>query len=73
VAACTVDNEDYVFNDAYLLMLSKKDKAAIKRLRADYLDYTSAEIDYYAALNRQVPGYEPPQIIVLHVLCSMLY
>ena len=73
MAACTVDNEDYVFNDAYLLMLSKKDKAAIKRLRADYLDYTSAEIDYYAALNRQVPGYEPPQIIVLHVLCSMLY
>jgi hypothetical protein len=30
------------------------------------LAYTSAEIDYYAALNKQVFGYEPPQVMLLH-------
>jgi peptidoglycan/xylan/chitin deacetylase (PgdA/CDA1 family) len=67
VAACTIDNEDFTYNGTYLLTLSKKDEAAAKRLRSDYLAYTSAEIDYYAALNKQVFGYEPPQIMVLHV------
>jgi hypothetical protein len=33
---------------------------------ATYLAYASTEIDYYAALNKQVFGYEPRQVMLLH-------
>ena len=66
VATCTIDNSDYVFNAAYLRMLAKDDGASAQKLRHDYLAYTSVEIDYYAALNKQVFGYEPPQVMLLH-------
>jgi peptidoglycan/xylan/chitin deacetylase (PgdA/CDA1 family) len=66
LATCTIDNEDYLFNDAYLQMLAKNDHVAARKLRAEYLAYTSTEIDYYAALNKQVFGYEPPQVMLLH-------
>jgi peptidoglycan/xylan/chitin deacetylase (PgdA/CDA1 family) len=65
VATCTIDNSDYLFNAAYASMLAAHDSSA-HRLRAEYLSYTSAEIDYYAGLSKQVLGYEPPQVMVLH-------
>ena len=65
VAPCTIDNSDYLFNRAYVRMLAQHDPAA-DRLRAEYLSYTSAEIDYYAALGKQVFGYEPAEIMLLH-------
>jgi peptidoglycan/xylan/chitin deacetylase (PgdA/CDA1 family) len=66
LATCTIDTSDYVFNDAYVQMLAKNDQAAADKLRLDYLAYTSVEIDYYAALNKQVFGYEPPEVMLLH-------
>ena len=66
VATCTIDNSDFLFNNAYVRMLAKNDTAAAQRLRAEYLKYTSTEIDYYAALNKQVFSYEPPQVMLLH-------
>ncbi|HMA39886.1 MAG TPA: polysaccharide deacetylase family protein [Gemmatimonadales bacterium] len=65
VAPCTIDNSDYLFNRAYVRMLAQHDPAA-DRLRAEYLSYTSAEIDYYAALGTQVFGSEPVEIMLLH-------
>lgn len=65
-APCTIDTGDYFFNSMYVKMLARHDEASAKRLRAAYLTYTSGEIDYYAALNKQVLGYEPPQIMLLH-------
>ena len=66
LATCTIDNSDYLFNDSYLRILAEKDAEAAKKLRLEYLAYTSSEIDYYAALNRRVLGYEPPQVMLLH-------
>ncbi len=66
LAVCTIDTSDYVFNNAYLLMLAKKDEPKATRLRAEYLAYSETEIDYYAALNKQVLGYEPPEVMLLH-------
>jgi len=65
VATCTIDNSDYVFNAAYVRMLASHDTSA-QRLRAEYLSYTSTEIDYYAGLSKQIFGYEPPQVMLLH-------
>ncbi len=66
LATCTIDNSDYLFNAAYVQMLAKNDAENAQKLRAEYLAYTTAEIDYYAALNKQVFGYEPPQVMLLH-------
>jgi len=66
LATCTIDNSDYIFNHAYVRMIARSDDAAAQRLRLAYLAYTDAEIKYYAALNKQVFGYEPPQVMLLH-------
>jgi peptidoglycan-N-acetylglucosamine deacetylase len=66
LATCTIDTSDYIFNDAYLRILAKADHKAAEKLRLEYLAYTSAEIDYYAALDKQVFGYEPPEVMLLH-------
>ena len=67
LATCTIDNEDDLFNRAYLQMLTKHDEGAARRLREEYLAYTSTEIDYYNGLHRQVFGREIPQVMLLHV------
>ena len=66
LAKCTIDNSDYLFNDAYVQMLAKHDELSARKLRLEYISYTAAEIDYYAQLSKQVFGYEPPQVMVLH-------
>jgi len=66
LAPCTIENSDWEFTWAYVKMLAKHDEAGIAKLKAEYLDYTSAEVDYYAALNKQAVGYEPPEIMLLH-------
>jgi len=65
-AFCTVESSDYLFNVAYVKMLQKNDAASAKRLRAEYIAYTATEIDYYAALNKQIFGYEPPEVMLMH-------
>jgi len=67
VATCTIDTSDYLFSDAYAEMLAKNDETAAQKLRVEYLAYSNAEIDYYAGLNKQVLGYEPPEVMLLHV------
>jgi len=65
-AFCTVESSDYLFNVAYVKMLQKNDVDAAQRLRAEYLAYTATEIDYYAALNKQIFTYEPPEVMLMH-------
>jgi peptidoglycan-N-acetylglucosamine deacetylase len=66
VATCTIDTSDYIFNLSYVRMLMKRDAVGAEKLRRAYIAYTSTEIDYYSALNAQVFGYEPPQVMLLH-------
>jgi hypothetical protein len=37
LATCTIDTSDYLFNDAYVLMLAKNDAASAQKLRLEYL------------------------------------
>lgn len=66
LGTCTIDNSDYLFNDAYVRALAQKDGPTASKLRLEYLAYTSSEIDYYASLNKHVLRYEPPQVMLLH-------
>jgi peptidoglycan/xylan/chitin deacetylase (PgdA/CDA1 family) len=65
-APCTIETEDWIFNAAYFRMHARHDDAAAARLRADYLAFTAAQIDYFAMLNHQVLGYDVPQIMLIH-------
>jgi peptidoglycan/xylan/chitin deacetylase (PgdA/CDA1 family) len=66
VATCTMQNDDWLFNRRYIRALADGDTATAARVRRAYLEYTNTEITYYASLSRQVLGYEPPQVMLLH-------
>lgn len=66
LAPCTIDTTDYEFNVTYALAMSLHDEQAVTKVKADYIAYTGAEIDWYTALDKQVFGYEPPHIMLLH-------
>jgi peptidoglycan/xylan/chitin deacetylase (PgdA/CDA1 family) len=65
-APCTIETSDWMFNSAYARMLAGHDDASAARLRQEYLAFTSAQVDYFSRLNRQVWGYEPPEIMLIH-------
>lgn len=66
VATCTIDTSDYTFAAAYARAVGSKDSTTADRIRYDYLAYSATEIDFYAALNRRVVGYEPPEVMLIH-------
>jgi peptidoglycan/xylan/chitin deacetylase (PgdA/CDA1 family) len=66
LAPCTIDNSDYEFNTTYVLALERHDKETAATLRADYLSYTAAEIDWHSKLDKQVFGYEVSHVMLLH-------
>jgi peptidoglycan/xylan/chitin deacetylase (PgdA/CDA1 family) len=66
VATCTIDASDYVFADAYARAMGAKDAALASRIRKEYLAYTGRQIDFYAALNKRVVGYEPAEVMLMH-------
>lgn len=67
LAASTIDTSDYVFARAYDRAIAEKDGGARKKIEDAYLSYTRTQIAYYAQLNSMVLGYEPPEVIVLHL------
>lgn len=67
IAASTIDTSDYVFDRAYERALTENDTETAHRIRTAYLMHTQQQIAYYAGLNEQVLGYEPPAIMLLHI------
>ncbi len=65
-APCTIETEDWLFNATYARAHLKKDEATAARVRRDYLTFAAAEIDYFTRLNKEVLGYEPPHILLIH-------
>jgi peptidoglycan/xylan/chitin deacetylase (PgdA/CDA1 family) len=67
LAAATIDTSDHIFDKAFARALDARDSAMQTRIKQAYLDHTEKQIAYYAGLNAQVLGYEPPAIMLLHV------
>jgi peptidoglycan/xylan/chitin deacetylase (PgdA/CDA1 family) len=67
LAASTIDTSDYVFDKAFARALAARDSAMQAKIKQAYLDHTAKQITYYASLNAQVLGYEPPAIMLLHI------
>jgi peptidoglycan/xylan/chitin deacetylase (PgdA/CDA1 family) len=66
LAASTIDTSDYVFDKAFTKAVHAQDNAMQNKIKQAFLDHTETQIAYYAGLSRQVLGYEPPAIMLLH-------
>lgn len=67
LAASTIDTSDYLFDQAYERAIEARDTDMKKNIEKAYLDYTLEKVKYYAMLNAKVLGYEPPEVLVLHL------
>jgi peptidoglycan-N-acetylglucosamine deacetylase len=66
VAPVTMDAWDWMFSGPYAYARKNGDTALQQRLVAEYLAYTTTVFDYYEKLSRDLIGYEPRQILLLH-------
>lgn len=68
VAPVTVDNSDWIWARAYRRCLDAADRCdgALERLRADYVPYLLAKLDYYDRQARELLGGPIPQVLLLH-------
>ena len=66
VAPVTVDNDDYMFNDALGTAIEKKDEQLARKIRSAYLDHMNAAFDYYEAAARSLFHRDIPQILLIH-------
>lgn len=65
-APVTIDNEDYIFNKAYVNAFKKKDHKTMQMVVKAYLQYVSAMIDYHEELTQQVMGSPIRHIFLCH-------
>lgn len=67
IAPVTIDNEEYVYASAYARALEHGDSALQQRIVDDYLRHMEEMFAFYEKLASETLGYEPPQILLLHM------
>ncbi len=65
-APVTIDNEDYLFANAYQKALIKKDTALAKTIGKDYISYMEQKIFYYEKMSQALFDRQIPQILLIH-------
>lgn len=70
VAPVTIDAWDWMFSGAYDGARHSNDAAMEKQIVDAYLQYTNQVFDYNEKLSKQIIGYEPKQVLLLH--CNWL-
>src|SRR5690348_1951400 len=66
VAPITIDVGDWEFAPIYFAAKQKGDTAEEGRVVSAFLDYANASLDYAERFSKQIIGYEPTQVILLH-------
>ena len=66
VAPVTMDAWDWMYAGVYEDARKRGDAALQKQLTESYLAYTTAIFDYFEKAGRDLFGYEPKQILLLH-------
>lgn len=66
VAPVTMDAWDWMYAGVYEDARRRRDVALQQRLISSYLSYTTTVFDYYEKLSKDLIGYEPRQILLLH-------
>jgi peptidoglycan/xylan/chitin deacetylase (PgdA/CDA1 family) len=65
-APVTIDNEDYLFANAYQKALIKKDTVLAQKIGKDYISYMEQKILYYEKMSEALFGKQIPQILLIH-------
>jgi peptidoglycan/xylan/chitin deacetylase (PgdA/CDA1 family) len=66
IAPVTMDAWDWMYASVYEDARKRGDAALQKRLVESYLSYTGVVFDYYEKLSKELLGYEPKQVLLLH-------
>ena len=66
IAPITMDAWDWMYAGVYDDARRRGDTALEQQLVSSYLSYTGAVFDYYEKFSKDLIGYEPKQIILLH-------
>lgn len=66
IAPVTMDAWDWMYAGVYEDARRRGDTALQQQLVTSYLSYTGQVFDYYEKLSRDLLGYEPKEIILLH-------
>lgn len=66
IAPVTMDAWDWAFSGLYADARRRNDSELLKQLTDAYLAYTSQVFDYGEKLSKDLAGYEPPQVLLLH-------
>ena len=66
IAPVTMDAWDWMFARVYDDARKRGDAAAQAEVVKSYLNYTTQVFDYYEKFSRELLGYEPKQILLLH-------
>lgn len=70
IAPVTIDDDDYIFADIYARALHNGDRETAKMVGEAYVPYMEKEFEFFEKVSRDVLGYEPPQVLLIHA--SML-
>ncbi len=66
VAPVTMDAWDWMYAGVYEDARKRADGALQQQLVTSYLSYTTTVFDYYEKLSKNLFGYEPKQVLLLH-------
>ncbi|HEY4949798.1 MAG TPA: polysaccharide deacetylase family protein [Candidatus Acidoferrales bacterium] len=66
IAPVTIEDADYVFNDALGHAVEKKDKKMAARAKKEYLEYVDTVFDYAEKESAEMFGRQIPQILLFH-------
>jgi len=66
IAPITLDGWDWAFAGVYEDAKKRNDTDLQQKIVKDYLAYHDAQFGYFEQLSREVVGYEPKQILLLH-------
>ncbi|MGE3929327.1 MAG: polysaccharide deacetylase family protein [Hyphomonadaceae bacterium] len=66
LAPVMIDNQEWVFAAAYAAAGQRGDAAAQDRILDAYMPYMDSVFAFFEQRSRDVLGYEPPQILLLH-------
>jgi peptidoglycan/xylan/chitin deacetylase (PgdA/CDA1 family) len=66
VAPVTIDNNDYLFADAYARAKERGDAETVKRVADAYIPYMEKIFDFFERLSVEAVGYEVKQTLLLH-------
>jgi peptidoglycan/xylan/chitin deacetylase (PgdA/CDA1 family) len=66
IAPVTIEDADYVFNDALARAVEKKDKKMAAQAKKEYLEYVDTVFDYAEKESADMFGRQIPQILLIH-------